>query len=213
MLSEESVPAAAPADHRAVKSKAYELTTALRVALEHIERDMQTGLPPSLERYRKYLGGTQTQREVAAQLPRDLLDVVTGMSRFLSLISGDQMFRRYGVSGLVDWSILMTLTYEPPGITDRQITRLIGLNHKRARQLLAGLSDAGLIQLVPVEQDSKSMAVELTVAGKARVEEMNATIAPTLMWFSQRNQFRLQAIGSSIGPLTRLSRRTESPKS
>lgn len=111
------------------------LRDALRTTLNYIEAVLQPVLPPHIEQYRALLEEIKPELDVDSVSARELFDVVTAMVRFLSLTSADEAFSRNGVSGLADWTILMALTLEPPGVTDRQITRIMGANYKRIQRM------------------------------------------------------------------------------
>lgn len=179
------------------------LRDALRATINYIESGLQPVLPPSIEKHRQLLLDMPPEMDVESVSPRELFDVVTAMVRFLSQTSSADLFARHGLSGLADWTILMTLVFEPPGMTDRHITRIMGANFKRVQKLTQALAAAELIRLTPVGVKGKCK-VEITAAGQARLEETNAALEPLLKWFTQRHRFRLMFVARHIRVLSRM---------
>lgn len=180
-----------------------ELRDALRTTLSFIEAGLQPVLPPNIERYRALLEEVKPELDVDEVSARELFDVVTAMVRFLSLTSADEAFSRNGVSGLVDWTVLMTVTLEPPGVTDRQITRIMGANYKRIQRMIQSLSASEMVRPTQIANNGTT-AVEITAAGRARLDETNERIERKLRWFTQRQRFRLMFLARKIRALARM---------
>lgn len=179
-----------------------ELRDALRATLNYIEAGLQPVLPPQIERYRALLEEIKPV-DVDAVSARELFDVVTAMVRFLSLTTADKAFSRNGISGLVDWTILMTLMLEPPGVTDRQITRIMGANYKRIQRMTQSLAASGMVRATQIA-DNGTCAVEITAHGRARLDETNELLERKLKWFTHRQRFRLMFLARKIRLLARM---------
>ena len=184
--------------------RSVRLQQALQITMEYIEATLHPQLPPSIERFRPLLLDVLPEMEhVESVSARELLDVVTAMVRFLSETSSAELFVRHGLSGLADWTILMTLAFEPPGVTDRQITRIMGARYKRVQRLTQSLAESGLVSLRQV--GTRGMhAVEITATGLARLQETNRALEEMLKWFTRRHRLRLMSAARSIRLLSRI---------
>lgn len=184
-------------------ANSIKLREALRATINYVEAGLQPVLPPTIEKYRELLLEAPPEMDVGAVSPHELFEVVTAMGRFLSQTSSAEIFARHGLTGLPDWIVLMTVAMEPPGMTDRQITRIMGANYKRIQRLVQTLAETGLVRLTPIGAKGAS-TVEITASGRARLEGTNAALEPLLKWFTQRHRFRLLFVGRHIRALSRM---------
>ncbi|MDB5577163.1 MAG: hypothetical protein JWR80_2339 [Bradyrhizobium sp.] len=166
------------------------LEAALRTTLDYIQSDLQPNPPAAILAYRGLLGQAGAEGEVTLDVMGEFLDVVTSMARFLSDSSAMQVFARAGVTGFADWVMLSTVAGQPPGLTDRQLTRLIGASHKRTRRLLDAQEKAGMVLLSP-ESQPETVSVQITPAGQARITEIETALLPLLKVYVKRDPFQL----------------------
>jgi hypothetical protein len=184
-------------------SNVARLRDALRTTLNYIEAGLQPVLPAHIEQYRALLEEVKPEVDLDSVSARELFDVVTAMVRFLSLTSADEAFSRNGISGLVDWTIMMTLTLEPPGVTDRQITRIMGANYKRIQRMTQSLAVSDMVRVTQIANNG-TCAVEITPGGQVRLDETNEKLERKLRWFTQRERFRLMFLARKIRLLARM---------
>ncbi len=180
-----------PADReQALFDRLDVLRNALRVALDYIENDLNVQPPENITRLRNFV--VEASRTVVTDPPRDFAGVVAGAARFLSSAAEMPAFGGGTATGLFEWLILLTVSTEPPGLTDRQIFRLIGATHKRTRRILDALAASRMVALAPTPKGS-GVTIRLTAAGEAHLEATNAKLLPTLQRFLYRNPLQIRS--------------------
>ncbi len=180
------------------------LRNALAATLNYIQSELEPEPPASILAFKKLIEEAKPGADIEFDPARELLEVVLAMTRFLSMSSASEAFSRYGATGLADWSILGALAIEPPGTTDRELCRLIGTNYKRMRRLLDLMADAGLVTFVAPDTAGTPVTVEITAAGRARLDAMNAGLKPSLDIFLRRTPLRLVNLARSLRLAARL---------
>lgn len=177
------------------------LKAALASTLYYIESRLQPVLPPELKAHQRLLEEIKPEALIPLNAPRDFLDAVTAMARFLNLTSSAQVFEQFGVTGFADWTILMTLAVEPEGMTERQLFRMIRMNQKRVRRITERLAQEGHLRLV---ERNNAPLISITTTGEQRLKAINARLEPLLSLFSQRNRLEFFRVGKRVRTLARM---------
>lgn len=185
------------------------LKAALRSTLFYIESRLQPVLPPELKAHEQLLEEIQPEGLIPHNAPRDFLDAVTAMARFLNMTSSAHVFEQFGVTGFADWAILMTLGFEPEGLTERQLFRMIGMGQKRVRRITERLAQEGHVRVI---ERNDAPWISITTSGNQRLKTMNARLDPLLSLFSQRHRMEFFRIGKRVRTLARMYDRAPSEK-
>lgn len=178
------------------------LESALRTTLDY-QAELQPNVPSNIAAFYQLIADPKPTA-VSFDTMGGFLDSVTSMARFLSNTAGMAVFSRSGTTGFVDWIILSTVASQPRGsFTDRQLTRFMGASFKRIRRLLNRLADTGMVSL-SAPKDADVIGIEVTPAGQAAIETINAELEPLLKFFVKRDPLRLPALVTQISFLSRL---------
>ena len=186
----------------------HTLRQALQVTLDYLQSELQPEPPSNIASYRALLAEPDPSLGVATDPVRDFANVVTAMARFFNNVGAMEIFDRISQTAFLEWIILTSVAAEPPGLTDRELCRLIGANHKRTRRMLQAMAEAGLVSLSAAGQPG-SPSIQVAAAGGTRLAEINGALLPLLRRFVHRVPLQLRYLLRSLRLLARFHDKRE----
>lgn len=186
----------------------HALRQALQVTLDYLQSELEPEPPSNIANFRALIAEINPAKDIATDPIREFADVVKAMTRFLNNAGAMEVFERRSQSAFLEWIILTCIAGEPPGLTDRQLCRLIGASYKRTRRTVQTMAEAGLILSKPASE-ADSSSIEVGPAGEAMLADVNDALLPLLQRFVQRVPLQLRYLLRSLRLLARLHDRRE----
>jgi len=126
---------------------------------------------------------------------QDLAELVSGMSRFLTTLTGVPPFADARL-GLAEWSVLNTVAKNPT-VRQKQVAGSLGISGQRVSQIVDSLLKAGLVSVTASQEDSRQKIIATTDAGATKLAEVNAAL-DAMLAVPLKNKERVLASASRI---------------
>ncbi|CAN5546168.1 hypothetical protein BH10PSE6_BH10PSE6_04640 [soil metagenome] len=172
-----------------------DLRKALRETLEYIRDELEPNPPANIAGFSALLKEGSPNTEARDNVC-DFAALLKETGRSMTLAAAMPAFEEAG-NGMLEWIVLTTISGEPPGLTERQISHLSGASNKRTRRLLRELTESGAIS-------GSSGSYALTAKGAGIIDAIAQQLLPILRNFLVKNPYGLVNAVRVVSSLARL---------